>query len=68
MSESAMFSRLEQTMCLIARHPFYPGKQQVVDECLEELEERVRQGTLTVEQRCHLVGILRAETTVTSMM
>lgn len=66
MSEAHMFNRLEQAMSLIARHPFYPGKQQVIDECLEELGERVRQGTLTVEQHGHLVGILTAETAVAS--
>lgn len=66
MSEAHMFNRLEQAMSLIARHPFYPGKQQVIDECLEELGERVRQGTLTVEQHGQLVGILTAETAVSS--
>src|SRR6516165_5872488 len=34
------FERLEQTIDMIRRHPYYPGKEVVLDECLEDIDER----------------------------
>ena len=61
MTETITFTRLERTISLIARHPFYPGKSEVVDECLDDLEERYREGLLTHEQKTILVLILTTE-------
>jgi len=52
------FERLEQTVGMIKRHPYYPGKEMVLDECLEDIDERYRLGRLTAEQRGRLREIL----------
>jgi hypothetical protein len=49
------FERLERTVGLIKRHPYYPGKELLLDECLEDIDDRFRKGRLTAEQR----GLLR---------
>jgi hypothetical protein len=43
---------------MIARHPDYPGKRVVVEECAEEIAERSLQGRLTPLQRDELLAIL----------
>ncbi len=53
------FERLEQTVGMIKRHPYYPGKEALLDECLEDIDERYRSGRLTAEQRGRLRDILR---------
>jgi hypothetical protein len=58
MSDARYFRRLEWATALIARHPTYPGKQGVVQQCLEEIEDRFRQGTLSSQQRSELLSIL----------
>ena len=58
MTEIHAFQRLERAVNLIARHPFYPGKQDAVHDCLNYLEERFLQGTLTLEQKSRLIAIL----------
>jgi hypothetical protein len=52
------FERLEQTVGMIKRHPYYPGKEAVLDECLEDIDERYRVGRLTADQRGRLREIL----------
>ena len=52
------FERLVQTITLIARHADYRGKQEVVAECLVDIEDRWSQGQLTLEQRFRLCAIL----------
>ena len=52
------FERLEHVTDMIARHPDYPGKPVVVQECLEDIEEHCRRGRLTPEQRDRLVAVL----------
>ena len=46
---------------MIARHPDYPGKRVVVEECAEEIAERSLQGRLTPSQRDELLGILSTD-------
>lgn len=60
MSETQVFQRLERAIGLIAGHPFYPGKQEALEDCLDDLEERYRQGTLTEDEKTRLVAILVA--------
>lgn len=54
------FERLERTTDVIARHPYYPGKPDVVQECLGDIENRCRRGLLSGEQRTRLLAILLA--------
>jgi hypothetical protein len=61
MTESTTFTRLERTISLIARHPFYPGKNEIVHDCLDDLEDRYREGLLTYEQKATLASILTAD-------
>ena len=43
---------------MIARHPDYPGKRVVVEECVEDIVERSHRGRLTPSQRDELLAIL----------
>ena len=52
------FERLANTVGMIKRHPYYPGKELLLDECLEDIDDRFRRGRLTAEQRGRLRGIL----------
>jgi hypothetical protein len=52
------FERLQESVTIIARHADFPGKQQVVAECLDDIEDRWRQGQLTLEQRFQLYATL----------
>ena len=61
------FDRLEQTVTMIAEHADYLGKEQVVAECLDEIEDRWRQSELTLEQRFHLYAILMRGTSLRAL-
>lgn len=50
-----VFRRLEQATGLIARHPDYPGKDEAVRLCREDIREHA---CLTTEQRARLLAIL----------
>jgi hypothetical protein len=52
------FERLEQVVTIIAQHADYAGKQETVAECLENIEDRWRDGLLTLEQRYRLCATL----------
>jgi hypothetical protein len=52
------FERLEHTVGMIRRHPYYPGKELLLDECLEDIDDRFRRGRLTAEQRGRLRHVL----------
>jgi hypothetical protein len=56
------FERLEQTTTLIAQHAEYPGKARVVAECMDDIDDRWRQGQLSLEQRFQLYAVLLRET------
>ena len=49
---------------MIARHPDFPGKRDVVEECVEDIVERSQRGRLTPFQRDELLGILAASVLV----
>jgi hypothetical protein len=57
-AEHLEFERLELTVDMIATHRDYPGKQEVVRECLQEIDERREGGRLTFEQWAKLVAVL----------
>jgi hypothetical protein len=52
------FERLERTTELIANHADYPGKQEFIAECLDEVEGLWRRGQLSLDQRFRLYAIL----------
>ena len=58
LSISPFFERLEQTATIIAQHADSASKQQAVKECLDNMEDRWRQGQLTPGQRSRIVAIL----------
>jgi hypothetical protein len=49
---------LVRVVGVIARHPDFPGKRDAVGECVDDIEERSREGRLTPAQRAELLGIL----------
>lgn len=49
------FERLVKVVERVAHHPYYPGKQQTVDLCLEDIEGLSLDGLITAEQ----VDVLR---------
>jgi hypothetical protein len=61
MTEIPLYQRLERAVTLIARHPFYPGKQEALDDCVLDLEERSREGSLTPDQKSKLIALLYSE-------
>ena len=52
------FPTLERTVSMVARHPFFPGKPDVVRECLDDVERWFREGALSESQRARLVSLL----------
>ena len=63
-SNAPSFERLEQTATMIAQHADYLGKEQVVAECLDEIDDRWRQRELTLKQRFQLYAVLLRETSL----
>jgi hypothetical protein len=59
MRDLAYFERLVRTVEMIARHAHYPGKQQAVEQCIEDVAELSRVGRITAEQSDLLLGIIR---------
>lgn len=45
------FDRLVASVERISRHAYYPGIHQTVDQCLEDLDELMRAGRISAEQR-----------------
>jgi hypothetical protein len=59
MTKTNDYQRLERAARLIARHPFFPGKDDAVADCIDDIEERCRLGLLSAEQRSRLIAIVR---------
>ncbi len=57
-AEPHEYDRLVLATSMIARHPDYPGKQEVVSLCRQEIDERCRSGILSRDQRSRLLDIL----------
>ncbi|CAN5653110.1 hypothetical protein BH23PLA1_BH23PLA1_19870 [soil metagenome] len=53
-----IFERMVETAELIARHPDYPGKQEVVRQCLEEVQDLRDSGRISLCQCERLQFIL----------
>jgi hypothetical protein len=52
------FHRLESVVDLIARHPVYPGKTRVLQECMRDIESRHSTGRITDSERTKLLSML----------
>jgi hypothetical protein len=51
MHGSIEFERLVMSVERIARHPSYPGMDEAIDQCLQDLDELMEAGRITPEQR-----------------
>ena len=51
MNSTGFFERLSVCVERIARHAYYPGIEQAIDQCLEEIDELTHSGRVTAEQR-----------------
>ena len=45
------FERLVVCVQRVARHAYYPGIDQAVGQCLEDIDELMHSGRITAEQR-----------------
>ncbi len=61
MYESHGFDRLLETVGLIARHADFPGKQEVVERCRDEVDDLTDSGVITASQGEILQQILLGE-------
>jgi hypothetical protein len=58
MNGSSYFDRLVASAERIARHSHYPGKEQAVGHCLEDIDDLVIEERITAEQRDRLRSVL----------
>jgi hypothetical protein len=56
MNNTDYFERLVMCVQRVARHSYYPGIEQAIDQCLDEIDELMHSGLITAEQR----GVLRS--------
>ncbi len=54
------YQGLIRVVTMVARHPEFPGKKDAMDEYVEDIEDRCREGRLTPSQRSELLSILLA--------
>ena len=59
MNAASYFSRLVSSVSRIAGHAHFPGKDEAVDQCLEDIESLVFEGQITAEQGDVLREILQ---------
>ena len=63
MDNASYFEKLTGTVRRIARHSFYPGKEEAVELCLEEIEELRDCGRINDDQLASLRELLLGEET-----
>ncbi|MBV8311863.1 MAG: hypothetical protein JO344_15885 [Planctomycetaceae bacterium] len=61
MNKSSYFEKLVGSLSRIASHSYYPGKEDTVEQCLEEVEEIRLSGRITAEQSATLRELLLGE-------
>ena len=61
MDKASYFEKLVGTLSRIASHSYYPGKEDAVEQCLEEVEEIRLSGQITAEQSAILRDLLLGE-------
>ena len=59
MHAASYFSRLVASVARIAGHAYFPGKEEAVDQCLEDIEGLMIEGRITAEQRDVLREVLQ---------
>jgi NTE family protein len=59
--KSSYFEKLVGSLARIANHSYYPGKEDTVEQCLEEVEEIRLSGRITAEQSATLRELLLGE-------
>ena len=59
--KSTYFEKLVGSLSRIASHSYYPGKEDTVEQCLEEVEEIRLSGRITAEQSATLRELLLGE-------
>jgi len=63
LNNASYFQKLMGSVTRIARHSFYPGKEEAVELCLEEIEELRDSGRINAEQLATLREVLLGEET-----
>jgi len=58
MNGTSYFDRLIASAERIARHAHYPGKEQAVGHCLEDIDDLMHEERITAEQRDQLRAVL----------
>jgi hypothetical protein len=51
MNNSGYFERLVLSVQRVGRHTYYPGIDQAINLCLEDINDLMRLGRITAEQR-----------------
>ncbi len=51
MNSPNYFERLVASVERISRHSYYPGIDQAIAQCLEDIDELLRDGRITVDER-----------------
>jgi hypothetical protein len=51
MNSVGYFERLVASVERIARHSYYPGIDQAINQCLEDIDELLHEDRITLEQR-----------------
>ena len=51
MNSPGYFERLVVCVQRVARHAYYPGIDQAIDQCLEDIDELMHAGRITAEER-----------------
>jgi predicted DNA-binding protein len=66
MISSEYFERLVTSVERIARHTYYPGIDEAIEQCLEDIDELMHAGRITAEEREALRLILLGMTLTSS--
>jgi len=66
MISSEYFERLATSVERIARHTYYPGIDEAIEQCLEDIDELMHAGRITAEEREALRIVLLGMTLTSS--
>ncbi len=66
MISSEYFERLVTSAERIARHAYYPGIDEAIEQCLEDIDELMHAGRITAEEREALRIVLLGMTLTSS--
>ncbi len=66
MISSDYFERLVTSVERIARHVYYPGIDEAIEQCLEDIDELMHEGRITAEEREALRFVLLGMTLTSS--